>query len=469
MKRALAVAVAVALAWLLWPASRAPAPDITSDERATATTPVPRAAGLDPGGHALAPPSENLVQRVATPVQTAAVPASETLLCAGRVLDARGARIAGAEVSVERLASGGDTAEPASLARTTSAADGTFRIVAAAAGRCGLRATHAGETNLGLEPFEPGEVGIELVVTPAGSLAGAVLLPSTLSSRDVAVALECQRSKRASTEGPQRRNVPLDANGTFAADALMPGTWRLSVVYRATLVLTEQYAVVVRPRERTDLGVIDLSADVRRVRVEVADENGALLSDATLTSLPELRDREAWRAEASSPGVFDVIAPKSGLACDIRCAGYARQVLRVWSEDVRVVLRKSIAIVLVVPGTEELVDERGLVAVGLELEWAGNPDDPSEREWSRTASYDEDRELVFEVDRPGTYRGAWTVSLWDELKPNAPDPLVSRTMDELEPFTIEVAPGVPRQRFELAAPRGILDAAQRRLADGRSR
>lgn len=384
------------------------------------------------------------------------------LSCSGRVVDARGAGIAGAVVQVEQLLStrGGAQREvwrTSGLPNTTSAADGSFTFeFTALAGAYALGASHAGVSSVQHRRFLPGESNIVITLVPGGELAGSLRVPEQLAPRDVDVVLEHAEVRDAGADRERHRRVVVDADGTFAADELMPGPWRVVVRQRGSRELARREPVLVRAGEKTQLEVIDLAAELHTIRLEVANEAGDLLPGATVTSARTQPGRSTWNATASAPGVFDVLVPTDGAALEVACAGYATQTLARANEDQRVVLTPKIAVTLIARGTETLAAPESNVSIGVRVESVETARDDGTAN-TPARSFAEGRELAFELDRAGSYRVDW-IAFAPAARAGAGFQTIP--LAEFTPLTIEVRAGVTGQRFELDVPSGILKRAQ---------
>lgn len=468
-----ALVLALALVWT-WRAVRtdtAPAQGTNElhaagDARAELAAPASNATPLDAPEHV---PSERTSDAPVVAEGTRALAGAKgvAMRCTGRIVDVHGAGLAGAVVQVEQLAStrGGNQREvwrTTGFPNTTSAEDGSFALeFTAPAGAYALSARHAGVSSVQHRRFLPGESNIVIVLAPGGSLAGSIRLPEKLAARDVDVVLDHAEARDAGADRERHRRVDVAADGTFGADELLPGTWRAVVRLRGSRELARREPVAVKAGERTQLDTIDLAAELHTIRLEIANEAGALLPAATVRSARTRPGHDTWIAAASAPGVFDVLVPNDGVALEVACSGYATQELARANADQRVVLSAKIAVTLVARGSETLTSPESNLSLGVRVESVATARDDGAPA-PPTRSFADGRELVFELDRAGSYRVDWLA-----FAPPVRVGLAARTIPlaDFEPATIDVRAGVPEQRFELELPAGIWKRAEELAAE----
>jgi len=211
----------------------------------------------------------------------------------GRVLDRAGAPVAEASVTLLRTSEESDR-ELEVIARTSSAADGTFQAgFAPHDGRVLFLATHPAHGTAQREVPVSGalrtEVG-DLQLQAAGELAGRVLFPDGSPARRAEV-----RAAPAQSRGPPRGfpgaqaltggRVLTDEQGRFRFALLEPGVYRLDAgnPYRAgsepaqdaystpthdVLLQATHVALCVRVVDPDGRALAGVGVDARRVRVE---------------------------------------------------------------------------------------------------------------------------------------------------------------------------------------------------------
>lgn len=404
------------------------------------------------------------------PAQVAATGKLMTLKCSGRVVDAQAAPIAGALVQVEQILSTRAGAQrelwrTSGLPNTTSAADGTFAFeFDTQPGGYALTASHTGASSVQHRRFIPGETNIVITLTPGGAIAGSLKLPEALPLRDVDVVLEHSEVQAAGADRERHRRVTVDADGKFGADDLMPGPWRIVVRQRGARELARREPISVRGGERTVVDVIDLAAVLHTIHIEVADESGALLPGAAVSSAGTRPGRDTWFATARAPGVFDVLVPNEGVSLAVACPGYATVEVRGANADQRVVLTAKIAVTLVARGTGALADSDGRVAIGVRFAPANATDESAPD--VQTLSFDGVREITFDVARAGEYSASWIAFTAAE---RADGGVKTVPLTEYGAAKFDVRAGKQGARIELDVPSGILERARELASAGTPR
>ena len=394
-----------------------------------------------------------------------------TLKCSGRVVDAKGAGLAGAVVQVEQILStrAGSQREiwrTAGLPNATSAADGTFSFeFDTLPGGYALSASRAGASSVQHRRFIPGETNIVIALIPGGVIAGSLKLPEALPPRDVDVVLEHMEVQTAGADRERNRRVTLDADGKFSADELMPGPWRIVVRQRGARELARRESIAVRGGERTVVDVIDLAATLHTIHIEVADESGALLPGAAVSSAGTRPGRDTWFAVARAPGVFDVLVPNEGVALAVACPGYSTVELKGANEDQRVVLSAKIAVTLVARGTSALADSEGLVAIGVRFAPASSTEESGAD--VQALSFDGVREITFDVARAGEYSASW-IAFTASDRPGGGG-VKTIPLTEYGAAKFDVRAGKTGARVELDVPSGILAKAKELASVGAPR
>lgn len=279
------LAMLVTLLWTVWPGGAPPAGD--------------RGAGVV--GREAPPPQPATRPSLAASdapaprePEAAAPPRPAGIVIAGRVLDARGAPVAGADVHCGPRAAGDRIA--------TSSPDGTFaaRIAAAEAVISASAPGFGPSEEVALRATGDAQPVTLTLTEPLGSLDGTILVPGgrppSQATIEVGAAAPARSDPQASRPTGSRAvssTTEADAHGRFRVDGLLPGTVKVLVV--AAGCAPWHGEAVVRPNTTTALEVtletgVALTGRVRNaagepmagVRVWVEELGGrrSMLTDA---------------------------------------------------------------------------------------------------------------------------------------------------------------------------------------------
>ncbi|MBI5434964.1 MAG: carboxypeptidase regulatory-like domain-containing protein [Planctomycetes bacterium] len=206
---------------------------------------------------------------------------TDPFFCSGRVVDASGAPVDGAEVGGRWRTASGDTA----WAVTTLAnSHGEFELgIPDEIGE--LEVTAISRNGREPAPFHPAARGVTgiVLVLPAeresGTLRGQFVWPEGLDSSDIQLALD-------PADGGRRRWANWDENesGPFEAFTGFVGRSSLVVLFQDEVVARVD-GIEVRAGEITELAPIDLRERIHALRFEVVDERGAALGGGTVCEL----------------------------------------------------------------------------------------------------------------------------------------------------------------------------------------
>lgn len=225
------------------------------------------------------------------------------LLVAGRVCDASGAPITGAQVDVRGALSAEYSPAAASAAapdpalaeyqrrvrlmlgpgwQVTSDADGRFEVHAfPICAELELCAQRAGEPRGEPVAAVVGATDVRLVLTSGGTLEGRVLLPDSMLPEHVRLTVEPPRDPSWS-DSRDRAQPQLAADATWRASGLRAGRWTLKVQDARVFAwepLVPPVVVDVVAGTTTRAPDIDLRGGLRTLSISVVDEHGAPIAE----------------------------------------------------------------------------------------------------------------------------------------------------------------------------------------------
>ena len=204
------------------------------------------------------------------------------LLAAGRVADAAGHGLPGAEIQVRASGAGGTYSGPLEPhLHWTSEAEGSFELYGVPTGpKLRLTAVHRERPELldaESTPLDPGTRGVKLQLAPGGTLTGSLKLPEGLLPGDLTVMLSRTVLPEHAAGGrgyTYHQRLALQAGGTLRATGLRPGTYAVSIQPRGGAgALHRVGEVPVRGGEVTSdprLQGIDLTSGFHLYRLTVA-------------------------------------------------------------------------------------------------------------------------------------------------------------------------------------------------------
>jgi len=273
------------------------------------------------------------VARVEIPVEPEAREVTDAIrtidAVRGRVVDERGGAIAGATVVLLRFA-GQDyetldvefSRREDRVADALTDGDGAFALGAEPGRRYAVRARIERDAAVWVSPARWAFAGeeIELVVSPGGVVAGQVLRPDDLPAIGARVEL------RANGEaGSRRLALRTDADGTFRADGLAPGEYRIGVTSSEGATPPAQN-VVVNPGAEARV-VLRLTSGLRLTGRVVDGTTGAPIAGARIS--------ETWTfpkwVTTDVDGRFEYDYPAEHyLDLDVDAEGYGRRSVQVF-------------------------------------------------------------------------------------------------------------------------------------------
>ena len=291
---------------------------VTADDGAFAfggIEPAVRVVAVQADGYAfLTEPLVDWIGRRASPMADGKVlelALDSAVKVSGRVVDASGNGIAGAEVSVEDREGWGRWPRPVSDTATTDG-EGRFAIADAPSGTLFARATAAGrapgEAEVGNAGPGRAREGIVITLTDGGSLRGRVLDAQGTPVAGAKVAFTPAPDEDRGGPGRGRRRmdaaaavapVTSGADGSFVIDSLAEGAGFLAAS-------AEKGSGVVATRVSAGS---ETAVDVRldstgSVAGRVVDGNGAPLAGARVFVAGDWRDREAMARNAAAGQTF---------------------------------------------------------------------------------------------------------------------------------------------------------------------
>ncbi len=371
------------------------------------------------------------------------VTAASAPLVSGRVLDAAGAPIAGAELRI-RVARRWGTVPLRDVEGAVSAADGSFEL----RGVCDENELAIDARARGAYLPEPvrvtlGATGVDLRLQPAGGIAGSVRIPPGMDVWQVQVYVVRSETSRAAGGATTVRRERVEfadpdfsepsERAQFEYFALPPGSVRVEVCLgwgsEEPVVAIDDIAVVAGEITRDPrLADIDLSAAARSVRVTVVGDDGKPLPAASVHVRVTDGGWDDWREfECGEDGVANVLFTTEAAHLLVVANGYRsvevdaasgeRTVRLVRTAESRVRVRLAADVALPPPPTRLTVA----------LEWVGPPgaslpqdeselgfgDDPRNVGDDETA-FGATRSVEFAVGDPGVYRVVvwrWTTTI----------------------------------------------------------
>lgn len=379
------------------------------------------------------------------------------LLASGRVLGAHDVPVAGANVRVERRmvdARDGDVElwQTAREFSATSRFDGTFVVYGEAHdANLGLRAsTSNGRVAAERVEFTPGQRGIDLRVVSPGGISARVRAPAELELGRLSARLALTGAPAATSDASSRQRVEVGADGKLLAGGLMPGRWELVIGSSLTSELARVDGIVVTAGETTDAGVIDLTARIARVRLEIVDEAGTRLPQASVRCLSQtLQSKQSAHVE---PGVFEYWFPAEGCDVNVECDGHRGVTLSRVRADQRVVLQSGVQVRVRALGTARLASDEFKLGVQFEFDGA-DAQGASPRGRMFGGTFDAGREFAAVAPFDGPYRAWWTV----ETQRGTGWAVRAVSLASTERFVIER--GKSGAVIELFVPPGLLDDA----------
>lgn len=387
---------------------------------------------------------------------------SGSVMVAGRVVDELGRPVEKARIDVRDELQLNAAQSLGQVLSRVSDADGNFRILGITGSqRLMIEPVKSGMTALAATSCAVGDTGIELVLVHAGSVSGRILLPADVPmmrgdgrsgerSSMLGLSLECVDP---ATEQDARHSalVFAEPTGRFHADALRPGTWKLTVgPSLQPFEVVEDVHVVAG--EETQLAAIDLRERVRMLHVETVDERGEPIAGADVSIVKTVDDTTSHaRGTEIRPGVFEFIAPRKGVR--VLAMSPCRASVRIENvvSDQRVVLHPGVPVRIVAKGAEPLTSGDFNVRVEVRLDEGGIV---SGEDTERVEGHlDARRELAGCLPKEGRYYVQWSVD-WPSL---TAEELGTSTTSTGDNSRIEVRRTGAVTTLELTPPAGILE------------
>lgn len=243
--------------------------------------------------------------------------AARPLLVSGRVIDAQGRGIQEAVVALESRTEYGESSYWDSFAWCEVQEDGSFASYVEAPADEPLRLAVNSTAH---EPFEaleftPGTAGLEIVLRRGLSLRGSVRVPEGMSPLAIGVLARGAREI-------DRREIGVEASGTFELTGLPPGTCDVEFLLRPTAesVLVVPGVRVAEGESDPRLVDVDLTQLVRRVRLGVRAADGSPASGGWARLLrADDAQQVAFVIEA---GVAELLLPAAGADVEVSVPGH---------------------------------------------------------------------------------------------------------------------------------------------------
>jgi hypothetical protein len=362
------------------------------------------------------------------------------LIVSGRVVDPAGEPAAG--IGIKLWAWGGRSWGDISYSFNQPETDGAggfefrdpikfmrYRVEFAGVGQ------HAGPVE-----FDPGTAGLVVTLDGAGSLAGTVLLPDGISSRQAEVRLFEPGVGRERFRRPLAQQLP-EAQGGFRFDLLAPGTYDVAImlsVGRTPLHLVEGIRVSAGPETRdVRLDPLDLRDVLHVFRLSLSGvREGEELSGAATFDVAGSTELDYFCGVDDTEVVL--LAPHAEIDIALRVDGFRNMMLRGVRGDLELELQRGYRVRVVLAGDGDLPEPPISLSVALV---------PDEHGWhsvnEESQVFDAQREIVVLSPEAGRRRVRWIVTrpmgLWTH----------SRTLDADPPQVIEIADHAREQRIEV--------------------
>jgi len=372
---------------------------------------------------------------------------------AGRVLNAQGEPVEGADVSASCVEPSGD-----SSAKVRSRNDGTFEV--RASWECAeLHVNAASSTALApTARVGRGARDVELVLRESGWIDGKLLLDAGLARRRLRVHarpadLDPSRDERARHGSAKRVQAQLD--GTFRIERLEPGRYDLDILgdHQSDPLISLQGFDVPSGAACADerlLG-IDLRGKLTAFRLDFVPPKSSDVVLGTLEVKPLVDGANTFNVWLHDSYAEIVIqGPAARVAVNV--SGFRAEVLERVSTDTRVPLRRGPRVRLKAPADAQIPAAPLFVKASLSPVGSTGPG----YDHYQAAVFDVNRELVLHAPGAGDFLVSWSI---EERTENS---VSTSTLNVPDEQRITVLESDVEQIFEIRWPADALEAALKR-------
>jgi hypothetical protein len=271
-----------------------------------------------------------------------------------------------------------------------------------------------------------GARGVRIVLEPAGSIGGRVLLDASLGRGSVIVDAVPVRATEPDAPEAALRSAFLELDGSFVLSDLADGAYTVRAVYAATASVIGRIDGVKVENGRTlrdpRLDPFDLRASHRLIQLELCDARGDPLRDATCSVRPADEHSSLPVVTQASGGRAAFLFSGRPLDVTVSANGYLPARLERLSDSRRVTLQPAGILRLELARDPGLTSPLRLVARVAPLE--GGPESPT---LSRMGTFDAAGVLILET----TFTGAARVDLQvvaSHVRDPRMEPVTSRTI-----------------------------------------
>ena len=332
---------------------------------------------------------------------------SVPLLVSGRVVDATGEPVPGAEIALHAISQGLMTSSPFTSDLQPELDDqGRFKIWRYPAdGALCLLASAPGYFGVPVE-FQPGATGVVLQLQPGGTIAGQVIVDEWSLFEHIEIAALPDRPAVGRAMHSTQASVSGE-DGRFEVAGLRPGTY--SVRAHPKNEFHDEFAIVfdveVRSGEVTRdprLAPFDLRNTVSLCQVRVLDEAGNWIRKGTLSCREVLSpgSRREWGLKGAP---IDLLIPRRAMNITVRAPGYRTASRKSVKGDLEIRLQPALPVRLVLRAEGALPQPPAHLAA---LLIAVASDEPVHEGVFR---FDERGEVLVLADRPGRMKVQWRV------------------------------------------------------------